>query len=92
MMRCMKEQKYYSSNINMYNMKDFLEYIKADEELQELLIRRIAWYRRIEDNQKKYNIEPIEDDIIELHTILSNIEDRYNLLTEIYLLGKIEKD
>lgn len=88
----MKEQKSYFKTTCMYNMKDFLEYIKADEELQELLIKRIAWYRRIEDNKKKHDIEPIEDDIIELHTILSNIEDRYNLLTEIYLLGKIEKD
>jgi len=76
----------------MYNMNDFLEYIKADDELQHLLIKRIAWYRRIEDNKKKHDIEPIEDDIIELHTILSNIEDRYNLLTEIYLLGKVAKD
>lgn len=88
----MKEQNSYFKTTCMYNMKDFLEYIKADEELQELLIKRIAWYRRIEDNKKKHDIEPIEDDIIELHTILSNIEDRYNLLTEIYLLGKIEKD
>ena len=92
MMKCMKEQKSYFTNTSMYNMNDFLEYIKADDELQELLIKRIAWYRRIEDNQKKNNIETTEDDIIELHTILSNIEDRYNLLTEIYLLGKVEKD
>ena len=91
-MRCMKEQKSYFKTTSMYNIKDFLEYIKADEELQELLIKRIAWYRRIEDNKKKHDIEPIEDDIIELHTILSNIEDRYNLLTEIYMLGKVEKD
>ena len=92
MMRCMKEQKSYFKTTCMYNIKDFLEYIKADEELQELLIKRIAWYRRIEDNKNKHDIEPIEDDIIELHTILSNIEDRYNLLTEIYVLGKVEKD
>lgn len=79
-------------NMNINIPEEFTEYIQSDDELQLLHIKKISWYRNIENNQKKNGIDPTEDDIIELYTIISDIKERYNLLTEIYLLGKIEKD
>lgn len=79
-------------NMNINIPEEFTKYIQSDDELQLLHIKKISWYRNIENNQKKNGIDPTEDDIIELYTIISDIKERYNLLTEIYMLGKIEKD